>query len=118
MNLDNAILAHYEWKNKLKAAISSQSQLDAATISRDDCCEFGKWLHGDGGVQYGKKPEFSALLQKHKSFHQEAGKVATTINARNYTAASAMIESSTPFGAASLAVGVAVNALKRSANIR
>ena len=117
MNLDNAILAHYEWKNKLKAAIAGQSQLDAGTISRDNCCEFGKWLYAEGGALYGKKPEFTALLQKHKTFHLEAGKVASAINARNYAAASQMIESATPFGSASLAVGVAVNALKRSANI-
>jgi hypothetical protein len=115
MNLDNAILAHYEWKNKLKAAIAAKSQLDSATISRDDCCEFGKWLHGDGGRLYSGKSEFTALLQKHKTFHSEAGKVAVAINGARYDEASKMIESSTPFGAASLAVGVAVNALKRIA---
>jgi hypothetical protein len=113
MNLDNAILAHYEWKNKLKAAISSQSQLDAATISRDDGCEFGKWLHGEGGQLYGRKPEFTTLLQKHKTFHQEAGKVASQINARRFDDATRMIDTTSPFGAASVSVGVAVNALKR-----
>lgn len=113
MNLDNAILAHYEWKNKLKAAVAGKSQLDAATISRDDCCEFGKWLYGEGGGLFGKKPEFVTLLQRHKTFHAEAGKVASQINARKYDEALRMIESSTPFGTASVAVGVAVNALKR-----
>jgi hypothetical protein len=116
MNLDNAILAHYEWKNKLKAAISAKAQLDSATISRDDCCEFGKWLHGDGGKLYASTPEFTALQQKHKSFHAEAGKVAAAINSHQYDAAAKMIEGSTPFGAASLAVGMAVNALKRIAH--
>ena len=115
MNLGNAILAHYEWKNKLKAAIAGKAQLDAATISLDNCCEFGKWLYADGGKQYGKKPEFTALLQKHKTFHAEAGKVATAINANRYEEASKMIETSSPFGTASVGVGVAVNALKRVA---
>lgn len=115
MNLDNAILAHYEWKNKLKAAIAGKAQLDAATISLDNCCEFGKWLYGDGGKQYGKKPEFTALLQKHKTFHAEAGRVASAINAKKYDEASKMIETSSPFGTASVGVGVAVNALKRVA---
>lgn len=113
MNLDNAILVHYEWRKKLKEAIVHQSQLDAAAIGRDDCCELGKWLHGEGGKQQGGKPEFVALLQKHKTFHSEAGKIATQVNARHYDEASHMTESNTPFGAASLAVGVAVNALKR-----
>jgi methyl-accepting chemotaxis protein len=115
MNLDNAILAHYEWKNKLKAAITAHAQLDSATISLDNCCEFGKWLYGDGGKQYGKKPEFIALLQKHKTFHAEAGKVASAINAKKYEEASKMIETTSPFGAASVGVGMAVNALKRVA---
>lgn len=113
MNLDNAILAHYEWKNKLKAAISGKAQLDAATISKDNCCEFGKWLYGEGGGLYGKKPEFTTILQKHKAFHLEAGKVATVINAKRYDDAAKMIENNTPFALASTAVGVAVNALKR-----
>lgn len=113
MNLDNAILAHYEWKNKLKAAIAAKAQLDAVTIGKDNCCEFGKWLYGDGNGLYGKKPEFTAILQKHKTFHMEAGRVATVINAKRYDEASKMLDSSTPFGTASMAVGVAVNALKR-----
>ena len=115
MNLDNAILAHYEWKNRLKAAIASQSQLDAASIGLDDKCEFGKWLHGEGGAVYGKKPEFVALVQRHRAFHGEAGKVAGEINAKRYAEASKMIETASAFGAASVAIGVAVNALKRVA---
>ena len=113
MNLDSAILAHYEWKNKFKTAIAHQSQLDAGTIGRDDCCEFGKWLHGDGGKLYGAKTAFTALLQKHKTFHVEAGNVASLINGRHFEEANAMLETASPFGAASLAVGVAASALKR-----
>lgn len=115
MVLDNAILAHHVWKNKLKSAIVSQTPVDAASFSRDDCCEVGQWLYGDGGARYGSKPEFSALVQKHKTFHLEAGKVATEINAQRYAEASRMMESGTPFGAASLAVAQAVAALKRTA---
>jgi hypothetical protein len=113
--LDNAILAHHVWKNKLKAAISSQSQVDATSFARDDCCEIGQWLHGEGAVLYGSKPEFLALLHKHAIFHLEAGKVATEINARSYTHASRMIGSGTPFGSSSLAVAQAVADLKRIA---
>jgi methyl-accepting chemotaxis protein len=116
MNLDNAILAHYEWKNKLKAAIASRGQLDAATISKDNCCEFGKWLYAEGGALYGKRPEFTALLQKHKIFHVEAGKVALQINGKHYEEASKMLDSNSPFGVASMGVGVAVNTLKRVAS--
>lgn len=115
MDLDNAIHSHYEWKSKFKAAIAAQSKLDASSIARDDCCEFGKWLHGDAGRLYSNKAEFMALLAKHKTFHQEAGKVAQAINQGHYEEAAEMMANSTPFVTASMAVGVAVNALKRIA---
>ena len=113
MKLDNAILAHHVWKNKLRAAIASKSQLDVDSFSRDDCCDIGQWLYGEGIALHASKPEFSGLLEKHKAFHVEAGKVATQINAANYGNAGHMIDSGTPFAAASLAVAQAVNALKR-----
>jgi methyl-accepting chemotaxis protein len=116
LKLDNAILAHHVWKNKLRAAIASKAQLDADTFSRDDCCDIGQWLRGEGEALYGQKPEFTALLQKHKAFHTEAGKVATQINAANYVQAAHMIDSGTPFAAASLAVAQAVNALKQASS--
>jgi hypothetical protein len=113
LKLDNAILAHHVWKNKLRMAIASKAQLDAQTFSRDDCCDIGQWLYGEGGALYGTKPEFTVLLQKHKTFHTEAGKVAVQINAANYAQASRMIDSGTPFAMASLGVAQAVSALKQ-----
>jgi hypothetical protein len=113
LKLDNAILAHHVWKNKLRAAIASKSQLDAAAFGRDDCCEIGQWLYGEGGALYGAKPQFTTLVEKHKSFHVEAEKIATQINAANYAQAARMTNSGTPFATASLAVAQAVNALKQ-----
>ena len=80
MNLDNAIQAHANWRAKLRTAVTQRESLDADTVSRDDCCELGKWLHGAGGSQYGGKPSFVNLLESHRQFHQEAGKVARLIN--------------------------------------
>jgi hypothetical protein len=111
--LDNAILAHYVWKNKLKSAIATKSRADAATFSRDDCCDIGQWLCGEGVAIYGTRPKFTALVEQHKSIHIEAGKIATQINAENFAQASRMMGSETPFAAASLAVAQAVNALKQ-----
>jgi hypothetical protein len=115
MDLDNAILAHHVWKTHLKSVIAGKGQINADLAGRDDCCEIGRWLYGDGSTRYGNTPEFSALLDKHKVFHVEAGKVAQQINAGHHAAASRMIEGGTPFGMASLAVGMAVKELKRIA---
>ncbi len=43
MNLDNAVQAHAQWKTTLRSAIAKHQQLDLVTLSRDDCCEQGRW---------------------------------------------------------------------------
>jgi len=115
MDLDAAVGAHTQWKIKFRTAIDRKEQLDAATIGKDNCCELGKWLHGEGKVELGAKPEFTALISKHKDFHTEAGKVAVSINAGKYDTAGKMIEAASAFGAASGAVGLAIGALKKVA---
>jgi hypothetical protein len=83
MNLDNAAIAHAQWRAKFRAAIANAETMDSAAIGRDDCCELGKWIHGEAKIQLVTKPEFTALLEKHRAFHVEAGKVAKAINARH-----------------------------------
>ena len=114
MNLDNAITAHAQWKMKFRGAIAAKQAMDASTIAKDNCCEVGKWLHGEGRTAWGSKPEFVTLIERHKVFHVEAGKVATAINSKHYDLATKMIDSSTPFAAASSAVGVAILGLKKA----
>ena len=115
MNLDAAIAAHAQWKTKFRMAITKQETMDAVAIGKDNCCDLGKWLHGEGKLQLGSKPEFLSLLEKHKAFHVEAGKVANAINTKKYTEAERMIDSGSSFSAASSAVGVAVNSVKKVA---
>jgi methyl-accepting chemotaxis protein len=117
MDLDSAIGKHAEWKMKLRSAISKQETLDAATISRDNCCELGKWLHGDGQTSFGRLASFRECLTRHAAFHVEAGRVAATINARKYPEAMAMLNAGTGYAAASAAVNTAIMSLKKEANL-
>jgi methyl-accepting chemotaxis protein-1 (serine sensor receptor) len=112
INLDNAIKAHAEWRTRLRTAILHKDTLDAETISRDDCCELGKWMHGAGQSQYGGKPSFMHLLGAHREFHQSAGKVAATINSGAYDVAEQQLGSNTDFSRASSKVTTAVVQLK------
>jgi len=114
MDLDSAIKAHAQWKMTFRSAISNKQRLDAATIAKDDCCELGKWLHGEARGQLGGKPQYATLLQRHKEFHTEAGKVAALINSNQFDRASQAIENGTPFAGASNDVGVAVIALRKA----
>lgn len=114
MNLDDAISAHAQWKTKFRMAITKHETMDAATIGKDNCCELGKWLYGEGRSLHSSKPQFTALLAKHKAFHGEAGKVATVINAKKFEEAEKMISGASPFGVASNEVGMAISSLKRA----
>ena len=112
IDFDAVMAAHAQWKTKFRVAISKKEKMDASTIGRDDCCTLGQWLYGSGRTRMGTKPEFVNLLQKHKSFHTAAGQVAATINAKNFTRAQGMIDGNSPFALASLAVSMAIRALK------
>ncbi len=115
MNLDSALQKHMEWKVTFRTAISKQEQMDASTIAKDNCCELGKWLHGEGKTECGDLTSFATTLTKHAAFHVEAGKIASAINAQKYTEAETMLSGSSPFSAVSNEVGVAIMRLKKEA---
>jgi methyl-accepting chemotaxis protein len=117
MNLDDAITAHAEWKMKLRRAIQAKESLDVASISSDDKCPLGQWLHGEAKGRYARLTSYGTCLANHAEFHRCAGKVATTINAGNYSEAEAMLANGTPYAAASNAVGVAIIGLRREASL-
>lgn len=102
-------------KMKFRGAISKKEQMDAATISKDNCCAVGLWLYGEGKSRWGAKPEFQRALDKHKAFHGEAGRVAALINAGRYAEAESALGNGTAYAGASSGVGVALIALKRAA---
>jgi methyl-accepting chemotaxis protein len=70
-------------------------------LPRDDCCELGTWLGGMGQSKCGGKPSFSALVQAHTAFHNEAGKVARAINQGGDSDVEGMLGSGSAFSAAS-----------------
>jgi hypothetical protein len=113
MDLNAAHAAHSAWKGRLRQAIENQETLDTACIGRDDCCELGKWLHGEGRGRFGHLPEFVALLERHKEFHREAGFVADMINQKQYSSAVAQIGGMTYFATTSTATGLAIRALEK-----
>jgi len=117
IDLNSAIKAHADWKLKLRHAITARETLDAATVSRDDCCALGKWVHGPDGKKFGHYPVFSDLVRQHADFHQEAGRVAQAVNQQEYTKASRMLEAQAPFTKASQVVIHAIRQLKSDAGI-
>ena len=117
MNLDEAVQQHAGWKLKFRIAISKNEQMDAATISKDNCCMVGQWLYGEGKTRFGRKAEFQRALDKHKAFHTEAGKVASLVNAGKYIEAESALGLGPTYATASSEVGVALIVLKKAAGL-
>jgi Chemoreceptor zinc-binding domain len=113
MNFDEAAKKHAEWKTKFRAAIAKKEQLDAATICVDSKCDLGKWLHSQNKSALAANTNFQACLNHHAKFHKEAGNVAKLINAGKYTDAEAALGGATAYGAASNAVIMALQSLKK-----
>jgi methyl-accepting chemotaxis protein len=114
INLDTAIKAHAEWRSKLRTAARNGEKLDADNISRDDCCELGNWLHGAGQSKYGSRPKFVELMDGHRLFHKEAGKIAHAINqGAGSEQAEKMLASDTTFGRASSQVTQVIVQMKK-----
>ena len=116
MDFDGAIKKHAEWKLKLHSAIENHESLNVATISSDNACEMGKWLHGEAKIKFQNLPTYKQCLAEHAVFHAEAGKVAAAINGKNYAEAKTMLASGTPFSKASFSAAGAIYGLKMAAS--
>ena len=76
MNFDEAIHAHAGWKLKLGLYLNKPDRsLTAEQVGRDERCDLGKWIHGEGGERYGNADEFARLKEQHRRFHHAAADI-------------------------------------------
>jgi methyl-accepting chemotaxis protein len=108
VTLDTALQTHREWKARLNEAVKAGEHLDDETISRDNCCELGKWLYSDGRHMYGHAPEFARLIAAHSEFHQVTAMVARLINGKDRESVDSMLQRGSQFTAATAAVTLAI----------
>jgi hypothetical protein len=83
LNFMTAIEAHIKWKSRLESYVNgtSNEDLKAEIICRDDQCPLGKWIYGTGGERFGTIDAFGDMKGQHTLFHQCAGKVVETAQA-------------------------------------
>jgi hypothetical protein len=112
MDLESAFQKHAGWIEEFCAAIFNKDTVDVGAYAQDDCCELGKWLYGDGKAKYGEMKAYADLVSAHAAFHQEAGKVAQTINEKNYAKAEELFGADGEYAAASHAVRAAIKKLR------
>ena len=94
LDIDVAIGAHQNWKNRLISYLEGQSTEDLRpeVICHDDRCDLGKWIHSDGQRQLGKYSMFAELRATHKMFHQQASSVVALHQAGKKEAAQWLLD--------------------------
>lgn len=114
MNFDEAVAAHIKWKARLRANLDGAGEaLDPATIARDDACDLGKWIHGDGS-RYKALAEHQALHAVHARFHKCAAEIVTK-NAQGMNAeAESLMASGGDFSRTSTETISAIMAMQRA----
>ena len=65
-------------------------------LQRDDCCVLGRWLYG-GGQRWTSTPGFTELVDAHRTFHAEAGKVGQAVNQGQTERAEKLLSPGAPF---------------------
>ena len=75
--IDRAIYAHGVWKVQLRTAIGKgSSTFTPEKVRCDDCCEFGKWLHGPTiSPEMRQGLPHQVVTRLHREFHLAAAKV-------------------------------------------
>lgn len=112
MDLKKAIEKHVAWKMKFRAAIDGHQSMDQVSIAKDNVCELGAWLHGPARAECSHCPSFHALIDAHREFHAEAGRIAAAINAKRFAEAEGLL-SATAYGAASQRAIMAMMSVQR-----
>lgn len=94
MDFDAAVKAHSNWLLRLfgYAKGTSKEKLDPKTIAKDNVCDLGKWLYGDG-QRYAGEPEFPELIKTHAAFHRSAAFVVELVDQRKGAEAQQILSS-------------------------
>jgi hypothetical protein len=108
MDLSNAILAHQQWKSRLNQFLGGalQEKLDPLTVGKDDQCELGQWIHGEGRRQFLSVPEFQELQERHARFHKKAGEIVRMANQGNVKGAREVFDREFPEDSKEIAVSI------------
>ena len=92
--LRDAIGKHGAWKLKLKTSVTlGKAIIPAAEAMRDDCCDFGRWLHApEQKANYGQTVQYRVITRLHREFHQCAGSIMQQVESGNAAKAAQLID--------------------------
>jgi len=119
MDFDHFIAAHSQWKRQLRNYIEkADGCLQASEVGRDNRCELGKWICGEGSI-YSALPEFQAICSEHARFHKAAADIVRSVDAGQNLTEETALGSGSDFAVSSAALVRDLAALRnRIANDR
>jgi len=94
LNFMSAIDAHMKWKTRLESYIqgTSNEDLKADIVCRDDVCPLGQWIYGAGGERFSQSDTFGDMKNHHATFHQCAGNIIKAAQAGEKESALKMLQ--------------------------
>lgn len=92
MDFLKIINIHIMWKERLLAYIEDRSaeKLDPAVIARDDQCQMGKWIYGEG-KRFQDAPQYEQVRADHAHFHDLAANVIRRVDNGDRQGAAALL---------------------------
>lgn len=86
LDMKQALDAHVNWLHRLEAKLAGTctEELDLTTVSSDDHCKLGLWIHGSAKTMFGQLQEYIELRDAHAEFHRKVGEVLKDIKQRNH----------------------------------
>ncbi len=112
MDFDAAIVAHSQWKQKLKAYIAKpDGSLRAVDAHADNKCVLGQWIYGEG-KKYESLPEFGILKEEHRHFHKAVADIIRRADAHEDVSKDLSIGQMSDFNLASTKVINAIASMR------
>ena len=74
-----AVEAHTKWKSRLRMCIDNRDRCtDPAVAEKDDACDLGKWIYGDG-QRFSADDDYRKLCKDHADFHRCAASIIRSV---------------------------------------
>lgn len=114
MDFDSAIEAHVKWKMMLRAYLGGSGSFDTSEVERDDRCELGVWIHGEG-CAFQEMGEYSDLRAKHVELHKLTAQIIRLVDEGKAEEAEAQIDGSGRYSQLSTEIVTAIRAMRTKA---
>ncbi len=113
MDFDAAIVAHSDWKRKLKAYLQKPDHsLQPTELALTTKCKLGEWATGEGR-KYASSPFFQTLTAEHSRFHKAAAELVRKANLGESVNAETALGATSEFAKASTSVVNAIVEMKK-----